>query len=135
MARHRIVQLLVTSDGGRVSQALLEHTTTLALPTLIWLNAHLGSLEFNRQPIVEMELFRIHAARILGWVTLPHYTAQTFGQDVELMLKQRWTFQEAHERLTVCRNRPINLRVEVPPMELLVHHCSVPERRLGNQGS
>ena len=83
------------------TQALLEHTTTLALPTLIWLNAHLGSLEFNRQPIVEMELFRIHAARLLGWVTLPQYTAQTFGQDVEHMLKQRWTFQEAHERLTL----------------------------------
>ncbi|WP_157174458.1 hypothetical protein [Thiocystis violascens] len=50
---------------------------------------------------MEMELFRVHAARILGWVTLPHYTAQTFGQDVEQLLKQRWTFQEAHERLNL----------------------------------
>ena len=68
-------------------------------------NTHLGSLEFNRQPIVEMELFRIHAARLLGWVTLPQYTAQTFGQDVEQMLKQRWTFQDAHERLTLMPQR------------------------------
>lgn len=60
---------------------------------------HLGSMDLNRQPIAELELFRIHPARILGWVTLPHYTAQTFGQDVEQMLKRRWTFQEAHERL------------------------------------
>ena len=37
--------------------------------------------------------------------------------------------------LTVCRNRLINLLVKVQPMELLVHHCSAPERRLGNQGS
>ncbi len=37
--------------------------------------------------------------------------------------------------LTVRRNRLINLLVEVQPMELLVHHCSAPERRLGNQGS
>ncbi len=37
--------------------------------------------------------------------------------------------------LTVRRNRLISLLVEVQPMELLVHHCSASERRLGNQGS
>ena len=37
--------------------------------------------------------------------------------------------------LTVCRNRLINLRVEVPSMDLLVRHRSAPERRSGNRGS
>ena len=45
--------------------------------------------------------------------------------------KQNATMRE----LTVCRNRLINLLVEVQPMELLVHHRSAPKRRPGNQGS
>jgi hypothetical protein len=78
------------------TKAVLEHTQA---PTLIWLNAHLGTLEHRGCPVTELELFRVFEARLLGWIRLAKYPAATFGQDVEQMLKQRWTFDEAIERL------------------------------------
>ena len=80
------------------TKAVLDHTR---VPTLIWLNAHLGALEHRGRPVTELELFRAFEERILGWITLAKYPATTFGQDVEQMLKQRWTFDEAiaHLRL------------------------------------
>ncbi|MBK5966791.1 conjugal transfer protein TraL [Thiocystis minor] len=78
------------------TKAVLEHTR---VPTLIWLNAHLGALEFRRRPIQELELFDTFDHRILGWVILQKYASTTFGQDVEHMLKERWTFDDAIEQL------------------------------------
>jgi len=78
------------------TKAVLDHTR---VPTLIWLNAHLGALEHRGRPVTELELFRPFEERILGWITLPKYAAATFGQDVEQMLKARWTFDETIERL------------------------------------
>ena len=84
------------------TKAVLEHTQA---PTLIWLNAHLGALEYRHCPIAELHLFSPFEARIRGWVTLPRYPATTFGQDVEQMLRQRWTFDEAIDRLTLMPQR------------------------------
>lgn len=78
--------------------AVLEYTH---VTTLIWLNAHLGALEFKHRPIQHLDLFDPFKSRILGWVTLPKYAATTFGQDIEHMLKERWTFNETLERLTL----------------------------------
>ncbi|MBK1717212.1 conjugal transfer protein TraL [Thiocystis violacea] len=100
----RVVINSVIAGGPDVAEtlsstkAVLEHTRA---PTLIWLNAHLGALEHRYRPIPELELFHAFEARILGWITLPKYPPATFGQDVEQMLKQRWTFDEASERLTL----------------------------------
>lgn len=49
--------------------------------------------------IRKLGLFELHAARVIGWVTLHRYTSHTFGQDIEQMLKQRWTFDEAIAQL------------------------------------
>ncbi|WP_295408804.1 conjugal transfer protein TraL [uncultured Thiocystis sp.] len=104
---HLDVQVVINSviAGGpdvaetvKITKAVLEHTR---VPTLIWQNAHLGALELRQRPVADLELFAVFAHRILGWVTLPKYPAATFGQDVEHMLKQRWTFDEAIERLTL----------------------------------
>lgn len=98
----RVVINSVIAGGPDVAEtlsstkAVLEHTR---VPTLIWLNAHLGTLEHRGRPVAELELFRPFTERILGWITLPKYPAATFGQDVEQMLKARWTFDEAIERL------------------------------------
>ncbi|MBK1720106.1 conjugal transfer protein TraL [Thiocystis violacea] len=82
----------------RCTKAVLEQTR---VPTLMWLNAHLGALEFKNRPIQHLELFDAFAYRILGWVTLPKYPATTFGQDIESMLKQRWTFNETIDQFTL----------------------------------
>lgn len=100
----RVVINSVIAGGPDVAEtlsstkAVLDHTR---VPTLIWLNAHLGALEHRGRPVAELDLFRPFDERILGWITLPKYPAATFGQDVEQMLRQRWTFDEAiaHLRL------------------------------------
>ena len=74
------------------TRATLEHTRT---PTLLWLNEHLGPLEHNGKAIADLDLLQSNADRLIGTVTLYQHTAATFGKDVENMLKQRLTFDEA----------------------------------------
>ena len=85
-----------TRETLRSTKLVLEQTQA---PTLVWLNGHLGALEHHQRTIHELGLFELHAARVIGWVTLHRYTSHTFAQDIEQMRKQRWTFDEAIAQL------------------------------------
>jgi REP element-mobilizing transposase RayT len=80
---------------------------------------------------------RIHIDGLtLHIVQRGHNRAACFFDDQDRLAYLGWLHEALGiKTLAVCRNRLINLLVKVQPMELLVHHCSAPERRLGNQGS
>ena len=77
------------------TMALLEAT---AVPLVLWLNEHLGPLEFQGQPIATAAFLHAARQRILGTILLPARTKATFGKDTEEMLRQRLTFEEAIAR-------------------------------------
>ena len=97
---HQVVVQTVIAGGpdaeetSKGTMALLDATD---VPVVLWLNAHLGPLEIQGQPIAQARFLHEAKERILGTVLLPARTRATFGKDTEEMLRQRLTFAQAIE--------------------------------------
>jgi hypothetical protein len=69
--------------------------TTPAQNLVVWINEFFGPVVQNGKTFKEMKVFAEHVDRLRGVVTIPRRSADTFGRDVEEMLRLKITFDEA----------------------------------------
>ena len=69
--------------------------TTREKNIVVWLNEYFGSVLQNGQPFRETAVCKKHANKVQGSVAIVRRTADTFGRDVEDMIRQKMTFEEA----------------------------------------
>lgn len=62
---------------------------------VVWVNEFFGPVEANGKRLREMKVFEQNESRIRGIVTIPRRSSDTFGRDVEEMLMDKLTFDEA----------------------------------------
>jgi hypothetical protein len=62
---------------------------------VLWLNeAVKGPITANGKEFEESKVYQQHRAKVSGTVRVPHHSAETFGADMEQLLKGRMTFEE-----------------------------------------
>ncbi len=71
---------------------LIEHQEA---PIVVWANEFFGDLSKNGVNFVDSQIINNNADRIVGTVTLAKRNPDTFGKDIELMVKSKMTFDEA----------------------------------------
>jgi hypothetical protein len=87
--------------GGLAQDNTISDFTTLAsqLPEgveiIIWLNDYLGAIEGNGKGFEEMKAYLDHKHRVIAVIRLPKRSENTYGKDVDTMLKNHLTFDEA----------------------------------------
>src|ERR1700674_2635063 len=62
---------------------------------VVWLNEYFGAVLQDGSPFREMAVYKRHAVKVHGSVPIVRRTADTFGRDVEEMICQKMTFDEA----------------------------------------
>jgi CobQ/CobB/MinD/ParA nucleotide binding domain len=62
---------------------------------VVWLNEYFGAVLQDGSPFREMAVCKKHAGKVHGSVAIVRRTADTFGRDVEEMICQKMTFDEA----------------------------------------
>jgi hypothetical protein len=72
---------------------LAEKTTAQNL--VAWVNEFFGPVVHNGKTFTEMAVVKDHLARIRGVVRIPRRSPDTFGRDMDEMLRQKLTFDEA----------------------------------------
>ena len=69
--------------------------TTREKNLVVWLNEYFGPILQNGTPFRDMPVCKKYANRLHGLVAIARRTADTFGRDVEEMISQKLTFEEA----------------------------------------
>jgi hypothetical protein len=62
---------------------------------IVWLNEHFGDIRDGEKRFEDMAVYARHKHRITGVVHLPRRNAQTFGVDLDVMMRRHMTFAEA----------------------------------------
>src|SRR6266700_7185382 len=89
----------VITGGQSLNDTLLGFEqlaeTTREKNLVVWLNEYFGAVLQDGAPFREMAVCRKHANKVHGSVAIVRRTADTFGRDVEEMIRQKMTFDEA----------------------------------------
>lgn len=76
--------------------AVLKHFPDA--PVVLWENPWFGNLTIDERPFAETELIASNADQIFGSVVLPVLRRETYGKDIEVMLRQHKTFAEVNSQ-------------------------------------
>src|SRR5215471_11779742 len=71
--------------------------TTADRNVIVWVNEYFGPVQDNGKRFVEMRVFRENKEKVAGTVAIAKRSVDTFGRDVEEMLRRKLTFGEAIE--------------------------------------
>jgi len=114
------VRLHTVVTGGHALKDTLQglHQVLGYLPTMpvvVWLNEYFGRIE-NRtekgvQNFEDSQLYRQNKGRIPAVVRLPEVRKETFGHDIEQMMRSHLTFDEAiaHEDFNVMARQRLKM--------------------------
>lgn len=117
-SRGRRVYLHSVITGGQAMLDTLSGFADLAEKTtaqnlVAWVNEFFGPVVHNGKSFTEMAVVKDHLARIRGVVRIPRRSPDTFGRDMDEMLRQKLTFDEvlngsgfsimARQRLQIVR--------------------------------
>ena len=69
--------------------------TTPDRNVVVWVNEYFGPVQDSGKRFVEMKVFRENEAKVAGTVAIPRRSVDTFGRDMEEMLRRKLTFGEA----------------------------------------
>jgi cellulose biosynthesis protein BcsQ len=88
--------------GGQALTDTLTGLAKLAETTpdqniVIWVNEYFGKVERDGRPLSDLPVYRDHAEKIWGSVAIPRRNRDTFGRDVEDLLRRKMTFRQALE--------------------------------------
>lgn len=78
------------SDFGSLTVQLPE-----GVEVVVWLNEYLGPIEANGKMFEEMKSYLDNKHRVIAIIRLPKRTENTYGKDIDTMLKRHLTFDEA----------------------------------------
>lgn len=116
----RVITHCVVTGGQALKDTLqgLNAIANIAAPrsVLVWRNEYFGPVEYEGARLEELPVFKNNADKLLGVVTLSKRTADTFGADVNQMVSQHMTFDEAlasPDFSTMARSRLRLIRKEV----------------------
>lgn len=103
------VRLHAVLAGGSLLNDTLQGLSQLFnfipdLPVVIWLNEYFGRIESRNadgeaQGFEQSGLYKRNKSRIHALVRLPEVRKETFGHDIEQMMRARLTFEEATQHL------------------------------------
>jgi len=115
MGHELIVHTVVT--GG---QALLDTVSGFAqllsqfppeCQFVVWLNPYWGAIEHEGKGFEQLKAYTTHRARVSALIQIPALKADTFGRDLEDLLRARLTFDEAlaSDRLTIMTRQRLKI--------------------------
>jgi len=85
--------------GGQAFEDTLQGLSIMLqnqkAPVIVWLNAFYGEVGRNGKSFVESSLYSDYKDRIRGVVHIEKGNADTFGKDMEMLGKNKLTFEEA----------------------------------------
>jgi hypothetical protein len=96
--RNLFVHCVLT--GGQALTDTLTGFAKLAETTpdqniVLWVNEYFGRVERDGRSLSELPVYREHAEKVWGSVAIPKRNRDTFGRDVEDLLRRKMTFQQA----------------------------------------
>ena len=62
---------------------------------MLWVNEYFGRVERDGKPLSELPVYRDHVDKVWGSVAIPKRNRDTFGRDVEDLLRRKMTFRQA----------------------------------------
>ena len=88
--------------GGQALTDTLTGFAKLAETTpdrniVLWVNEYFGRVERDGRPLSDMAVYRDHADKVWGSIAIPKRNRDTFGRDVEDLLRRKMTFRQALE--------------------------------------
>src|SRR5882762_1679555 len=92
------IHVIIT--GGQALLETLEGFRALATASssqniIVWLNEYFGPIELDGKTFVEMKVYKEHASKVRGTVRIQERNADTFGKDIQMLAKNKLTFEEA----------------------------------------
>ncbi len=100
-----IVHTVIT--GGEMLMPTLAGFASLVtqfpatVPFVVWLNPYHGVIEYEGKGFTDTKVYKENKARVAGIVQIPEVKKETFGVDIENMLKARRTFEEEQQAKNV----------------------------------
>ncbi len=92
---HSVIAGGLAQDNTVSDFAALTSQLPEGVSVIVWLNEHLGPIEFNGKTFEEMKAYIDNRHRVIAIIRLPKLNENTYGKDVNTMLKQHLTFEEA----------------------------------------
>ena len=98
--KHLFVHCVIT--GGQALTDTLTGFAKLAETTpdqniVLWVNEYFGRVERDGRPLSDLPVYREHVDKVWGSVAIPKRNRDTFGRDVEDLLRRKMTFRQAIE--------------------------------------
>lgn len=95
----RTVTIHAVLTGGQAMQDTLVGLSALlqtqTAPVVVWINEYFGPVRKNGKSFIESALFETYKDRIKGVITLEKRNADTHGKDMELLVSNTLTFDQA----------------------------------------
>lgn len=101
MGHSVVIHTVIT--GGQALMDTLSGFDSLAsqfpesAEMVVWLNHYFGPIEREGKSFEQMKVYQDHQGRVKGVVSIYGNNRATFGADMQQMLENRWTFQQALE--------------------------------------
>ena len=70
---------------------------TFQVPIYVWLNSFFGQISMNGKSFEDFKVYQNNAHRLAALVRIPQKKKETFGRDLESLLTDKISFQEAQE--------------------------------------
>lgn len=84
-------QSTLDTIGGFAS---LVNQFPVSVPFVVWLNSYHGAIEHDGKSFTDTKIYKENTSRIAGIIQIPNVKAETFGIDIENMLKARHSFEQ-----------------------------------------
>lgn len=92
---HSVIAGGLAQDNTVSDFATLTSQLPEGVGVVVWINEFLGPVEANGKRFEEMKAYLENKDRVVAIIQLPKRTENTYGKDIDMMLKQRLTFEEA----------------------------------------
>lgn len=92
---HSVIAGGLAQDNTISDFATLTSQLPDGVDVVVWLNEHLGAIEADGKNFKEMKAYLDNKHRVVAVIELPKRTENTYGKDLDRMLKQHLTFDEA----------------------------------------
>ncbi|WP_432737286.1 P-loop NTPase [Maridesulfovibrio sp. FT414] len=95
------INLHTVITGGQALPDTLSGLNSLLkafnVPIYIWLNGYFGQINTNGKNFEEFKVYRENIHRLAALIRIPMKKKETFGRDLETLLTEKMSFQEAQE--------------------------------------
>jgi len=120
-AGREVVVHVVVAGGGMIAETLaglkqLLETLPKEAKIVVWLNEFWGPVAIDGEDFETLGIYKNNKARISGIVRLVQRTRETFGRDIQDMVRRRQTFGEALASAEIAvmeRSRLARVRGEI----------------------